>query len=359
MTIAQQLGRVNAKLESATSLNECFAMFKLLALAKGNASDARLFAEQDRYSPRVIEALREKSAAGIGTMADATNAAPLALYNQLINAALGSLRNVGVFDRVRPDMIDVTGLRSRAIVVTTGATGSAVSPGQSKLISKLTLSGSQTDEIKTACIVIATEELLRLGGAVASGLFGRELLAAVALQTDAAFVSALTAGVSSASATGATAYAIRADLSNALDSMSIGSDAKLYILVETKTAKNWATKVDNAGNAAFPEMTPTGGIVCGMPTLVCDGLSANTVVVFDASQIVSAAGTIELDSARDATIQFETAPDSPVSAATVTESLFQAGKVALRAERYFTALPMRTTAAAIINSVSYSGDSPN
>ena len=88
--------------------------------------------------------------------------------------------------------------------------------------------------------------------------------------------------------------------------------------------------------------------------LVSDSLPAGAALMLDASQIMADSGTITLDTARHASIQFETAPDSPATSSTVPANLWQHDLVALKAERDYAYSVMRTTAVASLSGVDYS-----
>ena len=104
-------------------------------------------------------------------------------------------------------------------------------------------------------------------------------------------------------------------------------------------------------------MTPTGGEVQGMSVIVTSAVSAQ-IVAADATQIFAASGNILLDVSTDAVVQFETSPDSPTTSSTNLVSLFQNGYAGVRATRFWSVGRARTGAVAVIDSVSYSGNSP-
>jgi hypothetical protein len=102
----------------------------------------------------------------------------------------------------------------------------------------------------------------------------------------------------------------------------------------------------------------SGGTIGNIPVLVSDGLPANTIVVLDAAQIAAGSEGLLVDVGTHATVAADTAPDSPPVASTNLISLWQSGQVATRAERYFGAERLRTSAVAAISSVNYSGNLP-
>ena len=87
-------------------------------------------------------------------------------------------------------------------------------------------------------------------------------------------------------------------------------------------------------------------------------MTANTMIVCDAAQIAGNVGTVLFSASRQAALQFDTAPDSPVSGSTPVVSLWQKGMLGLMASRYFSADKMGANGVALVTGASYSGDSP-
>src|SRR5690606_19705115 len=125
------------------------------------------------------------------------------------------------------------------------------------------------------------------------------------------------------------------DVTEALASISTGAASKLFICLAPVTCKRWAGKGTVSGSVAFEHLGPGGGKLANVDVIVSDALLPTEAIVLDADQIAAAAGGIELDTARHASVQMETAPDSPPSASTVLRSLWQHGEVGLRALRFF------------------------
>ena len=111
-----------------------------------------------------------------------------------------------------------------------------------------------------------------------------------------------------------------------------------------------------ASNAtpAFPEMTPQGGSILGIPVIASDAVTSGQVILADASGIAAGSDTIVLNTMAEGTIMPDTAPDSPQVAGTNVFSLWQNDATAILAERWWGAEKLRTTAvAAVSNSNSY------
>ena len=99
----------------------------------------------------------------------------------------------------------------------------------------------------------------------------------------------------------------------------------------------------------FPGLTPVGGLLDGVPLLASDQATAGTLTLFDAAQIAVAAAEISLDRSDAATLQIDSAPDSPPAAATPYVSLWQQNMSALRSERALALERLRTTAVAQVS----------
>jgi hypothetical protein len=63
---------------------------------------------------------------------------------------------------------------------------------------------------------------------------------------------------------------------------------------------------------------------------------------------------VTIDASREASLQMDSAPDSPPTASTVPVSMFQQNMVAIRAERYVNWIKARSTAASYIQYAKYS-----
>jgi hypothetical protein len=245
-------------------------------------------------------------------------------------------------------------LHQQIVVASGGATAAMVPEGTAKPIAKLQFSVSSITENKTVCIVAITNELLRDAN---SRLFAQELTRAVASATDTAFVNRITLGISPTPSNGGTSVAILQDLATLLAALALDASSKVFLIVSSDIAKHWAVATTATGELAFPQMTPMGGAIQGMDVLVSDGVSGQIIAV-DASQIVAAGGTVELDGSGVASVQMDSAPDSPPTAATNFLSFWQMNLAGLRATRYWGAERLRTGAVSVISNVAYSGNSP-
>ena len=106
-------------------------------------------------------------------------------------------------------------------------------------------------------------------------------------------------------------------------------------------------------------MTPRGGQIAGIETLVSDSLAADTFVLLDAMAFAAASGDLAISSMGHSTFQLDTSPDSPIVASTNMISLWAQNLLALLCERFFICERLRAGAVASVTGASYaSGFSP-
>src|SRR5262245_7966699 len=213
--------------------------------------------------------------------------------------------------------------RTRIGCVTSRATGTSVPPASVKPISKLSLSGTQIDEQKAVALLVLTDELMKFGDAVAGNLFATELSNAVAVETDSSFVSILTAGATSFASNGPTAEQARIDLRGLLNAITTSARSRLFLLMTSTIAESMASMHTATGSAAFPTMGTNGGeIIPGVQAVVSDGVPASTMILADATQIAAASESVQLSATNQASVQMDSAPDSPISSTTPMRSLW-------------------------------------
>jgi hypothetical protein len=247
----------------------------------------------------------------------------------------------------------VVPLQTEVSVTSTGATAFSVGEGQLKSISRLTLSDGQLDPQKAVAILVITDALFRMGGALAANLFQEELSNAIGVETDRAFLASITSGITPIASSGVTAAAIIADIEAALSQLTTNARSQVFLVVPPEVAKYWATTL-NGTTGAYPTLSYKGGSIFGYDVVVTD-VATNTLTAFDATQIAANGGTIELDASKEATVQLSDTPDSPPTASTNVQSFFQLNLVGLRATRTWGAERLGSRSVATISNVA---DSP-
>lgn len=343
--------RVAVNVEAVGRVAEFTQAVKFLMLGRSQAVASRL-AEEARAPTRVVEFT--KAAAAAGSLSGWGS--PLAPFQNLSLAFLGSLTGISAFDALWPSMLQAP-LRTSIISVSAPLSTGPIAEANVKPTSRLSLSASDLDSIKCAAFVAVTAELLKSGTPAASAILERELRTAIARATNSIFLPLLVPGATIASS-GVTALGVRQDLRTLLANVSTGADSKLFLIVTRKIAEAWSVLPDSSGAAAFPTATVNGGQIGGMTVVVVDEATDGEIILVDATQVAAGSDGFVLDSSNQASLQLDTPGNSPVTASTSMTSLWQNDLVAVRAERYIGAKLLRASAVAKITGASYSGNSP-
>jgi HK97 family phage major capsid protein len=224
---------------------------------------------------------------------------------------------------------------------------------------------------KIAGLVVLSQELARLSDPACEAVIRSDLAAAVAQFTDAAFLdptraatdispASITNGALEIISTGDTAAAIESDLKLLLASVAEGSNlVSPYLIMKPTTALALATVRDATGDRLFPLLGVSGGSIWGVPVLTSpnvpgsnDSPGDHLVIALDASEILLADAGVELSSSDQATVQMDTAPDSPATASTNLVSLWQHDLLGIIAVRYVRWARRRDTAVAFLRGFS-------
>jgi HK97 family phage major capsid protein len=232
------------------------------------------------------------------------------------------------------------------------------------------------DFAKIAGIIVLNEELLRLGTPSAEVLVRNDLAKAIVQFMDAQFVdptkaavtgvspASITNGVSAQVASGTTGAALRSDmktlLSNFLTANMQVSD--VVILMSQRLALGISLMTNSLGQPEFPGLSLNGGDLLKLPVLTSENIPStggsptdgDPIIVVSAPDILLADdGQVSIDASREASLQMETAPDSPATASTIMVSLWQQNQIALRAERWINWAKRRSTAVSYISNAKY------
>ncbi len=116
------------------------------------------------------------------------------------------------------------------------------------------------------------------------------------------------------------------------------------------------------GTKLYPDVNKNGGFIEGVPVVTSENIAANGGSPADGRIIVALAansvlladdGGVDVDISTEATIQAESAPDSPGTTSTVMVSLWQRNLVGIRCERFITWKKARSGAAQYISGANY------
>jgi HK97 family phage major capsid protein/HK97 family phage prohead protease len=338
-----------------------------LAVAKGGLVDAMEFSKKFKDTPEVELVLR--SAVAAGTTSDATWAGPLVQYQDMISEFIGLLRPrtiLGRLDKVRRVPFNVRMHRQTA-----GVTGSFVGEGLPTPVNKLAFDNVTLPWAKASCIVVLTNELVRLANPSAEALVREDLLAGISAYLDKRFIdpsyagvanvspASITNGVTPVNSSGVTLAAVTLDAESALDKFDqaeIDLSAGAWVMAR-KTARRLSMFRNAYDQFAFPTLRPDGGTFFGYDAVVSNAVASSgsptdrQVVLLDQNEIFLADdGDMMLDASSEASVQMN---DAPSAGAQSLVSLWQNGMTGLKVDRWIYWTKRRAEAAQIIDNVNW------
>lgn len=192
---------------------------------------------------------------------------------------------------------------------------------------------------KTIGEILLTKEMLAAMDPASERGLAEDLASATAKAQDAQFLTDIASGQPTTSSTGSTLAQTDADLKAAI--AKFGGDLRRAHWVLAPETAAYLTLLRGTGGAlAHPGMTPRGGTLVGLPAVVSEGAvqvnspNDNDIYLIDPSRVAYNDGGVELGRSTQANVQVSATPDNPVTASTVTVSLWQHNLVALRATRW-------------------------
>jgi hypothetical protein len=326
-----------------------FGLICRLLLRNDDFASLADLAEQRQLPGRVQRALRSAvPAAGL------TGGANDALRD-ISFAFAETLAEISVFDRLMRDgAVRLPSNTTRIIAATTLPQAHAVGEGKAKPLTSLALTASDTALHKAVAALIISVELARSSEPGAAQMITRLLRNAVAYATDVLLLDQ-TAGLLAGVVATASGGDPLADISALLTGIDLGEASRPYFLVEPVAAKKLCVK-NAAGVRVFPDMTPMGGQMVGVETLVSSALPDGYFVALDAAGVGLADNGIEPSRARHADAEMSTTPTAdglaPVGATGMT-SLWQNNLVGIRAEREISWKMLRPRAISAVSGVAY------
>lgn len=303
---------------------------------------------------RIPSDIITRAAVAPGTTTDPAWAAPLVAYTNLVSEFLDLLYAASVLSRI-PGLTRVP-FNIKVPRETQGASAAWVGEGKPKPVSAMAFDSVTLGFNKVAGIVPITVELMRFSSPAAEGLIRNSLVKAITKLVDTTFLDpavAAVAGVSPASvtngvtaipSTGSTPEALRADLATLLATYAAANqDVGGLVLVMRETLALAIGMSRNAfGIKDFPDMGRGGGSLEGIPVIASQVVPTGVIIAINAPAILLADdGGVDFDVSTEASLQMDSAPDSPATATTVMVSLWQANMVGIKAERFITWLKAR------------------
>lgn len=347
-----------------------------LASSRGNIMQAYEIAKSNQVwmsqSPELATIL--KAAVAAGTTTDTTWAAPLVEYQIMSEEFINWLRPRTIIGRI-------PGLRRVPFKVkvprqTAAASVNWVGEGKVKPVSSLAFDSVTLDFTKIAGIIALTDELVRFSNPSAEALVREDLAAGIIQLMDSDFVdpskadqaptspASITNGVTPTPASGTTASALRTDikaLMQAFLTANMSPESAVWIMTQGQ-ALAISLMVNSLGQPEFPGVTVNGGTFVGLPVVASENIPATgssptdgyPIILAQANEIMLADdGQVTIDASREASLQMDTAPDSPETTSTIMISLWQHNMVGIKAERFINWKKRRTTAVQYISFAKY------
>lgn len=345
-----------------------------LARSKGNLMQAEAMASGNEQwkaeTPDVLAVL--KAAVAAGTTTDSTWAAPLVQYQNLASEFIEYLRPLTIIGRMKMRNVPFKVKMPRQ----TGASSANwVGEGKVKPVSKLAFDSITLDFAKIAGIVVLTDELVRHSSPSAETIVRDDLAATIIQFMDSQFVdptkaaddvspASVTYGVTPVTATGTTLDALQDDvftlMSTFVDSNLSVADA---VWIMTQQQALGISLMRNAlGQKQYPDINVNGGMFEGLPVIASENLPGTggsptdgyPLILAKQSDILLADdGQVTLDASREASLQMDSAPDSPATGSTTLVSLWQHNMIGLRAEREINWKKRRDEAVGFIQNAKY------
>jgi HK97 family phage major capsid protein/HK97 family phage prohead protease len=332
-------------------------------------------AKMVELDPRdLAQQLQMRAVVGVGDTTNTTWASPLIAYTQATSLFAEYLRPSTIIGKLL--LLRNVPFNVQIPRMTTGASVNWVGENAPKPVTSEAFDSITLRWAKAAAIIAITQELARFSSPRAEELIREDLRRAMAEFLDRQFIdssvaevtnvspASITNGVTAVTPTGITASAFRVDVKTLLAPIitaNIPLDSGAWIM-HTSTALSLQLMVNSLGNAVFPTITKDGGTLLGFPVITSTNVPAaggspadGYMIIFVVQNEVLLAddGVTIIDASDQASIQMDSAPDSPPTASSAYVSLWQMNWVGLRVERWITWKKRRSQAAQYIQGAKY------
>jgi hypothetical protein len=312
---------------------------RLKGIAKIDGLEAALnFATAHRLPERI------KAAIGAGPPTDAT----LSPYGITLGAWSDVARTPSAVFRILSDSAFVVlPPYVMASIQTVPLSAALIPEAKGTPVDKFQLTNVQLTPQKVGRIVIVYNTFLYEVGAAGQQTLNRALLGAVSDAVDREFLVKISSGITAITSTGT-----MADLRAALAVVNT-AQAKLYWLASPDTASLAATLTAAKGGAATAGASPEGGLLVGLPLLVCSGLASGTLALLDATGIAVTATAPDVVPSAEGDVEMSTTPIGSGDTVTPTSmtSLYATNSIGLRCTCYFACQRLRTNAISVITGI--------
>lgn len=321
-----------------------------------------------------IGGMMQKAAVGAGTTTDTTWAAPLVAYQVLASEFIELLRPATIIGRI-PNLRRVP-FNIQMPQTTAGTTVGWVGENAPKPVSNMQFTTVTLRWAKAAGIVIITQELARFSNPAAEAVVRNDLIEQMTQFLDRQFVdpavaevtnvspASITNGVTPVTATGTNDTAFRADaktMFNTFLTNNLSTAGGVWIGTQQQ-ALSFSMMINALGQPSYPTMNGEGGTLLGYPFIASENLPATGGSPADGYPLIFARapdimladdGQTVLDASNQASVQMDSTPDSPPTAATNLVSLWQMNLTGIRCERWINWKKRRSTAVAFIQNAKY------
>jgi hypothetical protein len=324
---------------------------------RNSTSDAIRFVESNKQwmdqTPEVLEML--KAVVNPGTIAEPAWAAPLAVA-QPFNDFLEILRPETLLGKI-PGLRQVP-FNISMPVQTGGGTYAWVGEGAPKPVGQLQFASVTLGIAKAAGIIVISEELAKISSPSAELVVRNDMVRGMAQYLDTQFIDPTVAAVTNVSPASITNLAngfatagtsgdnARTDIKKAITLLT-GFNypiSETVLIMSEANAFALSTALTTNGVLVNPGMSSKGGTILGLTTVTSQAAGSVVALVHAPSILFADDGGVNIDVSREATVEMNTVPTSPITAASVYVSLWQANLIGLRAERFINWKRARTTA---------------
>jgi len=244
--------------------------------------------------------------------------------------------------------------------MTAGAVATWVGEGKPARVSAEAFALGAVDPAKVVTILVVSRELAKFGPAAADTAMRDDLVAALAKTIDDELLDETRAPVAGANP-GSILNGVAPIAPSGVDAAAAAKDADKTVAAfvtanpDTTRARILlppATAVLIKSARPLEPLTLTGGSYLGVPAIV-SGTVGNRIVVVDGGQLLVADDGAEIDASGQATVQMDSTPDSPATAATVMTSFWQENLVGLKVERFCNWQRAKATAVSLLSPTGY------
>ncbi len=339
------------------------------AMSKGNLQQAVQIAQRDAWkdTPEVAQVLNYAAAEGTtvlkaavtpATTYDTTWASPLVQLQFMANEFIELVRAATILDKLSGGMRRVP-FNIRVPLMSSGSTAYWVGEGSSKPMSSAAFDTITMTFAKVAALVAFTNESLRFSNPSLEAMIRQDMVAAIAKKLDTDLLdstkvvgtgsggpspASLTNGVTAVTATGTDADAARANIRTVLTTMAaldLDMTGGTWVM-HVNQAIAFSLMLNTLGQREFPDISASGGTLAGFRVITSTNVPSSggsptdgymIAFILPGEILLADDGNVTIDSSNQASLQFDSAPDSPVSASTVYRSLWQENMTAILAER--------------------------